>query len=159
MTTMSWWVQILQALLTPLIAVLAVYIAYQQWHVNVRKLRLDLFDRRWAVYQAVIAFITAVCTDFKVKAADIGTFRRATITADFLFGPEIPTYIDELCDRAIKLANVHDKCRSIADPPPPPDYDHSAVTAAMAEGERWFVDQLERRTLNLKFAKYLGVNA
>jgi hypothetical protein len=156
---MAWWVQVLQAFLTPLIAVLAIYIAYQQWRVNVRKLRLDLFDRRWAVYQAVIAFIATVCTDFKVKAADIGTLRRATVTADFLFGPEIPTYIDELCDRAIKLAAVQAKYRSIADPPPPADYDHSAVTAAMAEGEKWFGDQLERRTINLKFTKYLDVDA
>jgi hypothetical protein len=155
---MPLWTQILQALLTPVVAVLALYIAYQQWQVNVRKLRLDLFDRRWMIYQAVIAFIVAVCRDFKVKADDIGTFRRATITADFLFGPEIPAYIDELCDRSIKLAAVHEKYRSINDPPPPPDYDHNAIVSAMADGDRWFVAQIELRTLNAKFKKYLDLN-
>lgn len=155
---MPFWLQVPQALLTPLIAVLAGYIAYQQWQLNVRKLRLDLFDRRWKVYEAVIAFINTVCTDFKVKAEDVGNLRRMTVTADFLFGSEIPEYIDKLCDRAIKLAEAHRNYRSLADPPPPAGYDHNAVTKAMGDGESWFVDQLEKRTLNAMFSKYLDLN-
>lgn len=155
---MPLWVQVLQGLLTPLIAAGVAYIAYQQWQVNVRKLRLDLFDRRWVIYQAVIAFIVAVCRDYKVKATEIGSFRQATITADFLFGPEILAYIDELCDRSIKLAALHEKYRSISDPPPPPEYDHKAIVDAMAEGEHWFMAQIEQRTLNPRFKKYLDLN-
>jgi len=30
------------------------YIAIQQWRTNKNKLRLDLFDRRWAVFEAAM---------------------------------------------------------------------------------------------------------
>jgi len=95
-------IQLFQGLLTPVIAAIAVYIAWQQWQANKLKLVLERFNQRWAVYQAVLDFIVAVCRDFKISADEIGKFRRATIQAEFLFGPEIPKYIDELCDRSIK---------------------------------------------------------
>jgi hypothetical protein len=47
---------------------------------------------------------------------------------------------------------------AINDPPPPPDYDHKAIVDAMDEGERWFVAQIEQRTLNARFKKYLDLN-
>jgi hypothetical protein len=37
-------VDILAALLTPVIAILAVYIAWQQWDTNRNKLKLDLLN-------------------------------------------------------------------------------------------------------------------
>ena len=46
-------VQILQALLTPLIAIIATYIAYQQWNANKLKLKWEMDERRLRVYQEV----------------------------------------------------------------------------------------------------------
>ena len=43
-------------LLTSFIALIAVYIAYQQWETNRQKLRLDLYQKRFAVYENVLAF-------------------------------------------------------------------------------------------------------
>jgi len=152
-----WMIQVFQGLLTPVIAGIAVYIARQQWQANRLKLVLDRFNRRWVVYQAVLDFIVAVCLDFKISADEIGKFRRATIQAEFLFGPEIPQYIDELCDRSIKLADVQSQYRDLSQAIPP-GYDHKKVVDAMSEGERWFANLLDLRTVNQKFKKYLDIS-
>jgi hypothetical protein len=47
-------------LLTILIGVLVWWIAYEQWHVNREGLRLDLFDKRHAVFAAVRDFIVSI---------------------------------------------------------------------------------------------------
>jgi len=41
------------ALLTPLIALIAIYIAFQQHGINKLRLRHELYERRIAVYEAV----------------------------------------------------------------------------------------------------------
>jgi len=47
------WIDIFAALLTPAIAILASYIAVRQWLTNKNKLKLDLFDKRYAVFEAI----------------------------------------------------------------------------------------------------------
>jgi len=46
------WIDWLQALLTPWIAIAVTGIAFAQWRTATNRFRLDLFDRRWAVYRA-----------------------------------------------------------------------------------------------------------
>jgi hypothetical protein len=46
-------IRILHALLTPVIAIVAIYIAWQQWQTNVQKLNLARYDRRLRVYEEV----------------------------------------------------------------------------------------------------------
>src|SRR5262245_66272538 len=50
--------KILQGLLTPVIGIVATYIAWQQWKTNRNKLNLDRYDRRMRVYQEVVRFIS-----------------------------------------------------------------------------------------------------
>jgi hypothetical protein len=47
------WLQYLTALLTPLVAALGIWIAFNQWKTARMKLKLDLFDKRLAVYEVV----------------------------------------------------------------------------------------------------------
>ena len=44
-----------------------------------------------------------------VTGEEVGEFTRATIQTEFLFGPDFREYIDELCERSIKLAGDHRK--------------------------------------------------
>ena len=41
------WIDIFSAFLTPFVALITVYIAYQQWQTNERKRKQDLFDIRY----------------------------------------------------------------------------------------------------------------
>ncbi len=56
------WIDVFQALLTPTIALIAVGIGIAQWWTARNKLKLDLFDRRWAVYMATRDLLTEIFT-------------------------------------------------------------------------------------------------
>ena len=96
-------VEVSKGLLTPLIAVVATYIAWQQWKTNQQKLVLDRYDRRLHVYEEVRKILSIILRDAKASYEDLLTFRTTVSEADFLFGPEIPTYIDEIYKRGVQL--------------------------------------------------------
>ena len=50
--TVPLWIQILSALLTPVIGVATIFIARQQWRTAHSKYRLYLFEKRLALYNA-----------------------------------------------------------------------------------------------------------
>jgi hypothetical protein len=145
--------QIFQGLLTPVIGAVAVYIAWQQWQTNKQKSVLDRYDRR--VYRYVVGFLTLVLRDFKVEAKDIVQFRSQTAEADFLFGPEILDYLDEVVKQALSLRLATLEYRDYTQIRPP-GYDQKKVVAAMHEREVWFSEQ--HHIAKRKFKKYLDVS-
>lgn len=80
-------IEISKALLTPLIAIVATYIAWQQWRTNKQKLVLERYDRRLRVYEEVIRILSVIVRDAKASYDDLLRFRTAVSEADFLFGP------------------------------------------------------------------------
>lgn len=147
--------QILQALLTPVIAGIAVYVAWQQWQGNKLKLVLDRYDRRMRVYGNVVAFLRLVMKDFKPEISDLLKFPFDTAEADFLFGPEIPEYLNELFHRAWKLRDSKDAYRDMFRSAPP-EYDHGKVVTDIHAEQVWFMAQ--REAAKQKFKKYLDVS-
>ena len=78
--------EVSKELLTPLIAIVAVYIASHQWETNRGKLRLDLFDRRYKVYEKISEFIGSILTTSKVQEGKELQFLIDTTATEFLFG-------------------------------------------------------------------------
>ena len=147
--------QILQALLTPVIGIAVVYIAWQQWQANTRKLKLEMYDRRRRIYGEVIAFLSLVLRDFKPDMSAVIVFRCETAEADFLFGSDITSYIDEVFNQALDIREAHLEYRDSTQETPP-DYDHAKVVAAMHKLEKWFIGQHD--IARLKFKLYLDVS-
>ena len=96
-------IELSQALLTPLIAVVATYIAWQQWKTNQLKLTLEQYERRLRVYEEVRKILSIILRDAKATNEDLVKFRTSVSEADFLFGPEIPAYIDDIYQRGLEL--------------------------------------------------------
>jgi hypothetical protein len=88
-----WIISILQALLTPVIACITVYIAYRQWRDNHLRLKLERYDRRLRIYQEVLKTLRRICADFAPQLDDLLNFTASTAEAPFLFNAEIPAYI------------------------------------------------------------------
>lgn len=65
--TNSNWLIVLSGLLTPVVALLGLYIALRQWFTARSKLKLDLFDRRLVIYEAVRSYIAAVMASGKTS--------------------------------------------------------------------------------------------
>jgi hypothetical protein len=147
--------QLSQALLTPLIAVVATYIAWQQWRSNLLKLRLERYERRLRVYEEVIRILSIIGRDANATPEDLMKFRAAAAEADFLFGPEIPEYIDEIYSRGLKLWRANKEYRDYTQPIPP-GYDHKKVVDEIHAQTVWLSEQFP--AAKDKFRKYLDVS-
>lgn len=90
-------------LLTPLIAILALYIAYRQWKLDHVRLNHDLFERRLAVFGAVQELVLGVMWSGKVdQLAWEGLILRRH-QAIFLFKKDVCDYLDEIERKAERL--------------------------------------------------------
>ena len=135
-------IDVLSGLLTPVIAAIAVYIAYQQWQTNHRKLELDLYGGRLRVYQAVTRFLDKVLTELSPEPQDIFDLRSDTAEADFLFGPDVTEYLRQLTVRAATLRRWKGEYRDDQQTPPE-GYDHAGVVEAIHRETEWFSQQPE----------------
>lgn len=81
------------ALLTFVIAAVAAYLTYLQHETNALRLKHELFERRFKVYDSFRSFISAVMREGKTSNEACLSFIRETNQAEFLFGPEIPEYL------------------------------------------------------------------
>lgn len=154
---MNWQtaVSVLSALLTPLIAVIATYIAWQQWRGNELKLRLDRYERRLRIYQEVVKMLGLISRDADAKIEDLWAFRANTAEAVFLFGPDVPNYLEEIFSRGLKLRAANRKYRHAGEETPP-GYDHEKILAESNLELRWLTEQFD--PAKQKFAKYLNVS-
>lgn len=147
--------KISQGLLTPLIAIVASYIAWQQWKTNKDKLRLDKYDRGLAIYKEVVRFISIGIREANYNNKELMSFKPNVSEADFLFGEEITKYIDELQERACKLSYWSGEYRDYSQPKPE-NYNHEKIVDEMHKELNWIVSQLPiARDI---FKKYLDVS-
>lgn len=97
--------------ITPVIAAIVAVIAFLQWHTARQKMVLDLFDKRFAVYEdlrlVVSRFLengqlTPIHGQFTPAARATSrpggmiTFMQAQTRAKFLFGPDLNKYLASL---------------------------------------------------------------
>jgi hypothetical protein len=80
------WIVWLQGLLTPTIALIAAGIAIWQARVNANRLKLELFERRVGVHDAVRRIYSVILRDTYCLQSDLGEFRIAIQDAHYLFG-------------------------------------------------------------------------
>src|SRR4051812_29661402 len=79
------------------------FIAWQQWQLAHSKLRLDLFDRRYKVFDATRIFLAVIGRDSRFEESHLFEFDAGTSDAEFLFGSDIVNYLAEIRKRAIDM--------------------------------------------------------
>ncbi len=95
-----------QGLLTPVIAGAVAYIARQQWKTSANKVKLDLFDRRYRVFEEVRKLRELIYPSVRLQKSNIEAFKAGTVEAQFLFGADIEEYLREMSERANALENL-----------------------------------------------------
>jgi len=143
------WTAYVSAFLTPVVALLAIWIARQQWCTARDKLKLDLFDRRLTVYQAATAFIASVMTTGKVIEEDRIRFLRVTRDAKWLVGSEIAEYLDnEIHRKALDLQCLDTELEGV-----PVSKERSDNVQKQTAIKLWFNEQFG--VLDKKFSSFL----
>ena len=144
-------IDILKALLTPAIAVVTLFIAWQQWKTNKRKIELDRYERRLHIYQEIQRFISRIPNSRNVSIDELSNFRAAVSEADFIFGPEIPKYINEICLHWRELWRFNQEYRDNTQETPE-GYNHQTISEGIKNHSIWLIKQLD--ISKEKFKKY-----
>ncbi|TAX09315.1 hypothetical protein [Rhizobium leguminosarum] len=111
------WIQVLQALLTPAIAIAVGVIGFLQWRTAHQKVVLDLFERRAQLFEDVLSAVENYFDryDQQVGSETIVRLYRTQTKAQFLFGPEIVDLIEAIRSDVIRhnsLSRRNDKLQS-----------------------------------------------
>jgi len=92
MPSVSLWA----ALFGPLIAALALVVPYLQWRTAHQKVVLDLFDRRFKIYEEVMGIIMHVVGGARATRDDLVQLREIKARAQFLFDTDVDQFLDDL---------------------------------------------------------------
>ena len=99
------WIQVLQALLTPAIAVAVGVIGFLQWRTAHQKVVLDLFDRRLEVFDETVSFAGEVnLRAFKLDQQTVIAFHTVRRRARFLFGDDVNTLLKTWHEHLIDMS-------------------------------------------------------
>jgi hypothetical protein len=145
------WVQVLQALAVPVIAAVGAWVALQQMYIARVKLQHDLYDRRYAVFEAVRRFLDAAVSTKIVSPEILNPFVLRTGDAPFLFDDDLAAYLKQMQERARKAQGIYLTMEAAPDMP-----QKAAAAAAAGEHLSWLVNQIDG--LAEKFRPFLTLD-
>jgi len=99
-------IEILQALLTPVIAVLTTLIGYQQYRLRRDEKALIMYDRRLKVYNQVVSVTHKVRASQPMCLQDALDWIHSLTEAGFLFGEEVEELIAEIYGSVLKWVHL-----------------------------------------------------
>lgn len=149
MTCDPHWTTYLSALLVPTVAVLGFIITYRQWRTAQNKLKLDLFERRFSVYDAARRLLASIMTSGKAKDEETFKFLSGTREAKWLLNADIAEYLDkQIYHKAIDLQTLDAELEGV-----PVGEERSANVRKQSEIKTWMLKQYE--VLDEKFTPFL----
>lgn len=137
------------AVTTAGVAVIVALITWGQWSTNRARLRHELFERRYAVYEHIAGFIADILTSGKVAHGEPEGFSRRTKTAYFVFecDAEVKRLITEIYQNAVRLHALEATLESLS------GEERKENVESQRKVKEWFEQTLG--TLESRFEKYL----
>lgn len=133
----------LSALLTPLIALLAAHIAWQQYRVQHRSYNGQMYERRRVVFGAFMTFLSGIMRDGRTGYDSLGKFNADASEADFLFSEKVVKKRDELYERALAMIAGYEKMYPPdGSPELPVGPERSRYAQEHADHLKWFFKQI-----------------
>lgn len=143
------FISIMSASLTPTVAFFGIYIAFRQWKTNQNKLKYDLFDRRFSVYDAARNLIASILTFGKVKDEDLIKFLSGTREAKWLLDSDVADYLEKiLYHKALELQLIETNMTDIG-----VEVERNLLIQRKTELKKWFSHQYN--VLDTKFSPFL----
>ena len=145
------------ALLTPLIALIALWIAYQQMKSNRDKVRLDLFEKRMKIFLIVRESLGTILADGSSKNINWKDFHFAIEQSKFILSKELQEFLTEIETKTrqiraqeVLLFGVNDRGGL------PVGERRNKICKENSEFLKWLTDQME--PLQNRFAKFMKMN-
>ena len=128
----------MQALAVPVIAAVGAWVAVQQMVIARVKLQHDLYERRYAVFDAVRAFLNEAVSSQIVSQETFRTFALKTADAEFLFDDGLAAYLKEMREHASKAQAIYITMQQME-----PGDQKAAAFRAASEHTTWLIDQID----------------
>jgi hypothetical protein len=110
---LPYFLQLIQALGPTLVAVVvglfAGYIGWRQWLTGNHRLRLDMFDRRYSIYEATKFLFGQIAINGSVTSTDFAEFRDKIRGAEFFFDGEAKQFFTRLLELSWRAYLAHSK--------------------------------------------------
>ena len=143
------WTQYVSAFLVPAIAILILYLTFRQWQKTRYRTKLDLFEKRLAIYRAASQLIGSVAASGKASHRATQRYLVKTREARWLFNDAIHHYLTEdLYGAAFRLHTLRAERKRLAN-----KKDRKKNVADQAAIRKWIVDQ--SLTLDVLFDPFL----
>jgi hypothetical protein len=133
---------------TAMLAAIVAWTGYQQHKLAKERLKLDLFEKRFAVYKATQHFLSVILSRATFDDNELFEFRGGTQDGTFLFGHDIPEYIKVLDHKALDMKLAHMQLEDL-----PKGDERSALVKQKMKLFSELTDELPR--LKEVFAPYL----
>ena len=136
---------------TLVVGLAVVLIAWQQWKVSHAKLRLDLFDRRYKIFEATRTLLREITNSATFSDEQLFKFYTDTADAEFLFRSDVVDYLAEIVKRAIDMQANQKRYQAL-----PLGGERSRETQSEHNHLLWFGEQLTSKAITKAFKPYLG---
>ena len=134
---------------TASIAVAVALVAVQQWLLARHRFRLDLFEKRYKVYEASARFLTGILSLANFTDEDLRAFNTGTMDAVFLYPKHINDHLDQIRRRALDMRLCQTQFTRL-----PAGEERSKLVQKNHDELTWLLDQL--RKLPETFTPFLG---
>lgn len=148
MDTLPYWLKYAQAIALIVIPFVGAWIAWAQLHVARTKLKHDLFERRFKLYDIAAKFISHILQTGPDNPA-INEYSRQILDAEFLTSRGVSDYLNELRVEANALHAIEAEVQTIQDPD-----ERRTLIAKSNERREWFANQFQ--VLKNKFLPLIG---
>lgn len=145
------WTAYVSAVVIPIIALIGAWIAFRQSQIARNKLKLDLFEKRLAVYQVVREALGGVAAKGRLTQEQEFQYLVGIRSARWLFGSEVFDYLDKTLWHEIVEIGLH---QTMMDSPQSEERNKHIV--AHREAMQWFLDQY--KVLDGLCDKYLSLS-
>jgi hypothetical protein len=134
---------------TLVLAASVAIVAWLQWLVALNKLRLDLFDRRYKIYDTARKFIIQIVRHANFDDSQLFDFAAGTSDAEFLFDADVVRFLGGIREHALKIRTA----RILLEDLPVGD-ERTRQAKIQHDALLWIGDQLTPMTA--AFNPYLG---
>ena len=145
------WIDTLSALLTPVLGIVGSLILILQFFLQKRRWRLDLYDKRYPVYQATMDYISYVAQHGTINNDEIYKYLRNSKDKSFLFGKDVQEFIEMLYDKGLDLQLVSEELNGL-----PIGDERKESVKKKSDLFKWFTKQFE--TSKKLFGAYLRID-
>lgn len=150
------WIDTFSALLVPTIAIVGAYIAYQQFQINIQRLRHETYERRLSVYKVVQKYLSEILRNQTTTYEQALEFNSDASEAAFLFDPSVQNKIDEIYKKSIAMVKYYEMMYPHDGSVGLPTGDkRSHAEQEYSELLKWLLDELKNS--RVFFAEKLGL--